>query len=159
MNESCHIWMNRIEYEWVMSHMNELFRICMSQVTSKCVMSHMAEPCPAKTNHVMSYMNESCHIWMSHDTHMNESYHIWMSHVTHKWVMVHMNASCHITGRRAANQHGPVSSLMNESRHIRKCHDSYECAMSHIIGGRAASQHRPVCFQVEGPDFTAPILE
>jgi len=40
---------------------------------------------------VMSHMNESCHIWMSHVTyewvmsHMNESCHIWMSHVTYEW--------------------------------------------------------------------------
>ena len=37
---------------------------------------------------VMSYINESCHIWMRHVTYervrsyMNEAYHIWMSHVT-----------------------------------------------------------------------------
>jgi len=31
---------------------------------------------------VMSYINESCHIWMSH--------------VTYKWVVSHMNESCHI---------------------------------------------------------------
>ena len=50
---------------------------------------------------VMSHMNESCHIWMSHVTyewvmsHMNGSCHIWMSHVIHEWVMSH-NQPCHI---------------------------------------------------------------
>jgi len=32
---------------------------------------------------------------MSHITHMNESYHTSISHLTHKWVMSHINESCH----------------------------------------------------------------
>jgi len=40
---------------------------------------------------VMSHMNESCHIWMSHVpyewvmSHVNESCPIWMSHVPYEW--------------------------------------------------------------------------
>ena len=51
---------------------------------------------------VISYMNESCPIWMSHViyewvmSYMNESYHIWMSHVPYEWVMSHINESCPI---------------------------------------------------------------
>jgi len=60
---------------------------------------------------VMSQMNESCHIWMSHVTHKNESCHIrmslrgcqsiescqlWMGHVTSGRFMSHMNGSCHV---------------------------------------------------------------
>jgi len=33
MNESCHIWMSHVTYEWVMSHMNESCHIWMSHVT------------------------------------------------------------------------------------------------------------------------------
>jgi len=33
MNESCHMWMRHVTYEWVMSHMNELCHIWMSHVT------------------------------------------------------------------------------------------------------------------------------
>jgi len=62
--ESCHIWMSRVTYEWVMSHINESCHMWMSHFTYEWVMSHM---------------NESCHIWMSH--------------VTYEWVMSHMNGS------------------------------------------------------------------
>jgi len=48
VNESCHIWMSHVAYEWVMSHMNESCCIWMSHVTYEWVMLHM---------------NESCHIW------------------------------------------------------------------------------------------------
>jgi len=87
MNESCHIWMSHVTYEWVVPHMNESCHIWMSHVTYEWVMSHM---------------NKSHHIWMSHVTyewvvsHMNESCHIWMSPITYEWVMSHMNESCHI---------------------------------------------------------------
>jgi len=64
---SCHIWLSRVTYEWVMSHMNESRHIWMSHVTYEWVMSRMTE-----------------------------SYHIWMSHVTYEWVMSHMNESCHL---------------------------------------------------------------
>jgi len=67
VNESWHIWMSHVTYEWVMSRMNEPCHVWMSHATSKWVMSRM---------------NESCHIWMSH--------------VTYEWVMSRMNESCHI---------------------------------------------------------------
>ena len=38
MNESCHIWMSHVTYEWVMSHTNESCYIWMSHVTHA---SHM----------------------------------------------------------------------------------------------------------------------
>jgi len=37
MNESCHIWMSHVTYEWVMSHMNESCHIWTSHVTYECV--------------------------------------------------------------------------------------------------------------------------
>jgi len=53
LNESCHIWMSYVTYEWVMSHMNESCQ--MSHVTEQYsqfvsyewVMSNMNEPCPS----------------------------------------------------------------------------------------------------------------
>jgi len=71
------------------------------------VMSHMNESCRIWMSHVayewvISHMNESCHTWMSHVkyewgmSHMNESCHIWRSHVMYEWVMSHTNESCHI---------------------------------------------------------------
>jgi len=101
MNESCHT------YEWVMSHiwmshvthMNESchtyeWRLCVWAlvggygicVTWMCDMTHsrvtLTHVCHVTYVWVMSYMNESCHTWMSH--------------VTYVWVMSHMYESCHI---------------------------------------------------------------
>ena len=90
---------------------------------------------------VMSYTNETCHIWMGHVTRMNEACHIRMSHVTH------IDESCH-TYERGASQiwilvmshiwmrHG---TYMNESCHVRMSHvthviescHTYEWGMSH----------------------------
>jgi len=53
MNESCHIWMSHVTYEWVMWYMNESCHIWMSHVT-------------VTYEWVMSHMNESCYIWMRH---------------------------------------------------------------------------------------------
>jgi len=83
VNESYHIRMRRVTYEWVMSHTNESWHIWISHLTSDRV-----------------HVNESCHIWMRRVTyewvmsHMHESCHVWMSHVSYEWVMSHMNESC-----------------------------------------------------------------
>jgi len=78
MNESCHIWMSHVKYEWVYCYL--CCHVWMSHVTCEWVMSHM---------------NESCQVWMSVLlfvlSRMNESTHIWMSHVTYEWVMSSMN--------------------------------------------------------------------
>ena len=58
MNESCHMWMSHVTYEWVMSYMNESCHIWMSHGTCEWVMSHIAASC-----------------------------HIWMCQVTYQWVM------------------------------------------------------------------------
>jgi len=111
MNESCHIGMSHVTYEWVMSHMNESCHKWTRHVTYEWVMSHV---------------NESRHIWMSHVpyewvmshtmtcsvyhltstiskviSHMNESCHIHTSHVTYNWVMSHSIESCHTPWRAA----------------------------------------------------------
>jgi len=83
MNESCHIWMSHVTYEWVMSHMNESCLIWVSHVTYEWVMSHMNESCLIWMSHVsyewvMSHMNESCLIWMCQVT-VNESCPTYMS--------------------------------------------------------------------------------
>jgi len=46
MNESCHIRMSHVTYEWVTSHMNESRHIWMSHVISEQVTSHMNVSCP-----------------------------------------------------------------------------------------------------------------
>jgi len=51
MNESWHIWMSHVAYEWVMAHIFEI-----TDITIPHWMSHVAY------EWVMSHMNESCHI-------------------------------------------------------------------------------------------------
>ena len=53
MNESCHIQMSRVAYDWVMSRVDESCHIGTSHGTYEGVMSRV---------------NESCHIWMSQVT-------------------------------------------------------------------------------------------
>jgi len=88
-----------------LQHLWEAGNSC--DVAYECVMSHMNESCHIWMSHVtyewvMSHMNESCHIWMIHVTyewvmsHMTEWCHIWMSHVTYAWVMSRMNEWCHV---------------------------------------------------------------
>ena len=60
------------------------------------VMSHIDVSCHIWMSHVMyewvvSRMNESCHVWRSH-VHMKESCHLWMSRVTYEWVMTSIAA-------------------------------------------------------------------
>ena len=44
-DESCHIWMSHVTYEWVMSHMNESCHIWMSHVTYEQLLPHMHNAC------------------------------------------------------------------------------------------------------------------
>jgi len=112
-------------------HVNEPFYITYERVTSHSN-GHVW------MGHVLSHMNESCHICMSH---MNQSCHfthecimschIWISHVTYESVMSchihinhvisHMNASCHVTYTR----------VMSHTREL-SCHIWMRHAMSHI---------------------------
>jgi len=91
---------------------------------------------------VMSHMNESCHIWMSHVTyewvisHMNESCHIWRSHVTYEWVMSYIGEVSIEEGQR----HGVERRVFwcrlrwQMSRHTWMSHVINESVRSHMIG-------------------------
>jgi len=107
MNESCHIWMSHVTYEWVMSHMNESCHIWMRHATYHVyvyvyvteVMSHMNVT--SRHIHIVTWRLEpkSCHICMSHVTWVMShavTYVCDRSHVTYECVMSHMNESCHI---------------------------------------------------------------
>jgi len=105
---SCRVWMSRVKYERVSSRMTACTRLCTEADPTEWVMSFMNESCHAWITHVtnewvMTLVNDSCHTYecvMSH---------IWMSHVTYKWVMSHRMSS--VTYER-------VMSLMNASRHV-----------------------------------------
>ena len=60
-NESCHISMSHVTYQWVMSHINESCHISMSHVTYQWVLSLINESYQAD-------MEQACHIWICHGT-------------------------------------------------------------------------------------------
>jgi len=104
------------------------------------VMSHVNESYLIWLSHVpcewvMSYVKESCPIWRSHVpyecimSHMIESCPIWMGHVPYEWVMCHMNESCPIWMGHVPYEW--VMSHMNESCAIWMGHVPYKGVMSH----------------------------
>jgi len=80
---------------------------------------------------VMSYMGESCPVWMSHVTsvgphvtyekwlRVNASCHVWLSHVPYEWVISHMNS--HVTCEC-------ILPRMNASCHVWISHVTYGVA-------------------------------
>jgi len=102
----CHMAINHVTYVWIMS-MKASCHTHTTQTTSN-------------TQRVMSHMNESYRIWMSHVayewvmshthilqttsntqrvmSHMNEPWRIWMSHVTHAHTTNHQkHTTSHVT--------------------------------------------------------------
>jgi len=94
---------------------------------------------------VMSRMNESCHVWMSH-VNMIELCHVWMSYVTYEWVMSHMdesmshkNESCHTWMRhvtydtlQAQREIGRLPDRLQQVLVELQSHVTYEWVMSHM---------------------------
>jgi len=104
LNESCHIWMSHVAYEWVMS-LQHLKPRDLGQSHAKYASSVLCVLCV-----VMTWL---FHVW--HDTfkcsiinwcaicgstrlgsRQCKVCHVWMSHVACKWVMSHTNESRHI---------------------------------------------------------------
>ena len=64
-------------------------------------LQHPATPCNTRTMHEGIWEKMRHHPILSVMSHMNESCLIWMSHVSYEWVMSHMNESCLIRTSRA----------------------------------------------------------
>ena len=132
-------------------YMNIYVYICMQPTvqwhccTYECIMSHMNASCHIQISHVaITRWKGGPTMWMSHATnawvmsHMNESCHIWMSHVTYEWV-----TTWNLHGGRAW-KHEWMSHVtyeyMNELWHIQTSHGilisdfTYEWAMAHLNG-------------------------
>jgi len=92
-----------------------------------CVMLHaFMYMCMASNNScdwVMSYVNESCHIYMSHVT--------YESVITCEWVMSHRNESCHLW-MSLVTQIFAADVAANKSCYIGMSHVTYEWVMSHM---------------------------
>ena len=120
LNESCHTWMSHVTKElskdsepWACICHRWFFKRALKLVALLCkeicnlslglLLSQMIFQKRPELATIMSHINESCHIWMSHVTHdwvmsqksfykrptfatimshMNDSCHIWMSHLT-----------------------------------------------------------------------------
>jgi len=97
-NESRHIRMSHVTFEWVTSHSNE----SRSSGTWICHMSHSYvtfHEYVIMNKSYVSFVDESCHIWICHMSH---------SHVTFEWVTSHSNES---------RSRGTVTYHFTEGRH------------------------------------------
>ena len=123
--------------------------------SSICHTSHTNMPCNKKaitTRHmwqchiicecVMSHMNESCHIWMSHVTYHKSKYY-WqglqsvkrvvckgLCSMNESWLMSHMDEACHIWISCVTYEW--VMSHMNESCRIWMSRVTYEWVVAHV---------------------------
>jgi len=136
---SCHVWMSHG------AHMNESCLTLICHVTYKWLMLYVHKSWVIRKKTVislrnrywvMSRMNESWQVWMSHVTYewvmprTNGSCHIWMSHVTYLWVMTRMHESCHVWMSHDTNE--CVMSRKNESWHIWMSHVTYKWVMTRM---------------------------
>ena len=84
---------------------------------------------------VMSHVNESCPIWMSHVTHMKESCPIWMGHIPYEWAMshqIHVMEECEWVWMGRGTYWGSHVPYEWVTSHIWMSHVPYEWVMSHM---------------------------
>jgi len=87
--------MSHVTYEWVVSHINESCHVWMSRVPYKWVMSrimHHDTSCHVWM-HLVALMCHGTYEWGT--SLMNTSWHMWMRHVTREFVITFTNESHH----------------------------------------------------------------
>jgi len=82
MNESCHIWMSHVTYEWVMHVTHEWSMTIWMSTATHCnnTATHNRH-----TRLIHMFMPHSYVAWEWVMSHVNTSCPIWISHVTHEW--------------------------------------------------------------------------
>ena len=140
--------------EWVMSHVEHtwvVMSLCRWVVMSPCD-TWMVHVTHVTYGWVVSRINESCHVWMSHvpyecvtsqrdeTSRTNQPCHKWMRHVTYEWFMSHMNEpwqTCHIWMSHVTNiLQGAMLHIvdMNEP-----CHTPPMCWFGLVFGDATAA--------------------
>ena len=89
-----HVWLSHVTPDNLISKQSPSERSRSIEIKSH--EKHIHESYHAHKPDNVTHVNESCYKYQWVMSHMNESCHVWMSHVTYGWVMSHMNASCHI---------------------------------------------------------------
>jgi len=95
MNESYHILMSHVTYEWVISHIDESCHIWMTY--HELAISPMHCSLSASLTRIAT-AESAGDLWRDS---LQESWHIWMSHVTH--VNYVLSESCHTHARTPLN--------------------------------------------------------
>jgi len=126
LNGSSHIWTSYVTYDWVISHKKESCHVRIIRITYERVKL----PSRAHASNLHWTVNESGPLWIIPVTyervvsgyecvmsHMNESCQVWMSHVTY----------CHVRLNQVIYE--CIRSHVNESCHIWMCHVTYETVM------------------------------
>ena len=146
MNESCLTLICHVTYKWLMLYVHKSWVIRKKTVISLrnryWVMSRMNESWQVWMSHVtyewvMSCMNESCHVRMGHVTYewvmsrIYESWHVCMSHVTYEWVMTRMNVLCLV--KMSCDTYEWVMSRINESWHVWMSHVTHQWVMPWVV--------------------------
>jgi len=151
INESCRrLWTSHVIHEWVMSHMSRVSDLSSGYLSMSRVVGY---------ERVMSYMTQSCHIWVvSQIFHQimyqwvvssvtNESCHTWISHVTYEsclrsFIRLSINESCrrlwtsHVTLISHVTYESCLRSFItlsiNELCRVWTSHVIHESVMSHM---------------------------
>jgi len=139
MNESCHIWMIHVTYEWVMSRMNQSCHVWMSHVTYEWATHFTIRP----SDETYSSKKKSLVKYEA----VAESFHMWMSHVTNERVMSRINKSLTQPLRAEDQRTNESCEEGNGSCLVWMSHFTYEWVMgreswvmSHLCGQKLKGQ-------------------